>query len=65
MFELSNLHLHVIFVRLFYFWPKYWQDFASQPLRIDEWQQEILLVDGAGHVEPFRADHSELLMLAV
>ena len=63
--ELSNLDLHVIIVCLALLLPKYRQYFAAQPLRIDEWQQEIILVDGAGHVEPFRADRSELLVLVV
>ena len=38
---------------------------ASRPLHIGEWQQEILLVDGAGHVEPFRTDRTKLLVLVV
>ena len=40
---------------LHYFLPQYGQSFASQPLHIDEWQQEVLLVDGVEHVEPFVA----------
>ena len=32
---------------------------------VDEWQQEIHLVDEAKFVEPFRADHSELLVILV
>ena len=47
------------------FLPKYWQGFASHPLHIDERQQEIILVGGAEHVEPFRADHAGLLELIV
>ena len=47
---------------LHYVLPKHWQDFASQPLRIDEWQREV---DEARHVEPFRAEHSELRVLLV
>ena len=65
MVELSNLDLHIIIVCLALLLPKYRQFFAAQPLRIDEWQQEIILVDGAGHVEPFRADRSELLVFVV
>ena len=36
---------------------------CAQPLHIDEWQWEILLVDEAMHVEAFRPEHSELLVL--
>ena len=36
-----------------------------QSLHTDEQQQEILLVDGAEHVEPFRADRTQLLVLVV
>ena len=45
--------------------PKYRQGFASQPLHIDELQQEIFLGERAEHVEPFRADRSKLLVLVV
>ena len=45
------------------FLPKHRQASASQPLHTDEWQREIILVDDAKHVEPFRADRSELLVL--
>ena len=48
-----------------YFLPKHRQDEASQPLHVDEWQREIILVDEAKHVEPFRAEHSELLVVEV
>ena len=30
-----------------------------------QWHQEVILLDGAAHVEPFRADRSELLVLVV
>ena len=45
MFELPNLHLHVVLVCFV------------------DWQREILHVDVVEPVEPFRADHSELLVL--
>ena len=45
------------------FLPKHRQASASQPLHTDEWQREVILVDDAEHVEPFRADRSELLVL--
>ena len=32
---------------------------------MNEWQREILHVVEEKHVEPFRAEHSELLVLAV
>ena len=41
------------------------QDFASQPLHIDEWLREIHLVDEAKHTAPFRAEHSKLLVLVL
>ena len=44
---------------------KYSQDFASQPLRTDEWQREIVFVIESKHVKLFRANHSELLVPAV
>ena len=47
------------------FSPNFCQGFASRPLHIDEQQQQIVLVDGTGHVEAFRADRSELLVLVV
>ena len=62
MCELSNLHLRKIIGALHYVWTWKRQDFAAQPLKFDEWQQEIILVDGAQHVEPFHADHSELFV---
>ena len=64
MFELSNLHLHITIVCLTKSCLNT-DKIASQPLRIDEWHQETLLVDGAEHGEPFHADHSELLVLVV
>ena len=39
--------------------------FASQPTHFDERQQEILLVDGEQHVEPFGAAHTKILALIV
>ena len=54
MFELPNLRVR------HHLMPKFWHSFASQPLHIDEGQQEVILVDRA---EPIRADHSELLVL--
>ena len=45
------------------FLPEHRQASASQPLHTGEWQREIILVDDAKHVEPFRADRSELLVL--
>ena len=39
--------------------------FASQLRHIDEWQQELLLVDGVEHDYSFHADHAELLVLVV
>ena len=44
---------------------KHSQDFASQPLRTDEWQREIVFVVTSKHVKLFRASHSELLVLVV
>ena len=41
------------------------KDFDSQPLHIDDWQREILVVDDAKQVKPFRAEDSELLVLVV
>ena len=52
-------------MRLLLFLPKYSQGVASQPLNFDEWQRQIFLVDKAKHVEPFRAEDSELLVLDV
>ena len=43
-----------------YFLPTHGQDFASQPLHIDEQHREIFFVDETKHVEQFRAEHSEL-----
>ena len=45
--------------------PKHSQDFASQPLRTDEWQREIVFVVESKHVKLLRANHSELLVLVV
>ena len=45
--------------------PKQSQDFASQPLRTDEWQREIVFVVESKHVKLLRANHSELLVLIV
>ena len=63
MFELPKLASARCKRVLHYFLPKYGQSFASQPLQIDQWQQEFLLVGGGKHVEPIHADHSELLEL--
>ena len=59
------MHVHVIIVGLAMSCQNTDKIFLSQPLHIDEWQQEILLVDREGHVEPFRADRSDLLVLVV
>ena len=44
---------------------KHSQNFASQPLRTDEWQREIVFVVESKHVKLFRANHSELLVPVV
>ena len=50
---------------LHHFLPRQGQDLVSQPLHVNEWQLEILLADAIEHVEPFRSDHSELLVRVV
>ena len=49
--------------RLHCFLPRHGQDFASQRLHIDEQHREIFFVDETKHVEQFRAEHSELLVV--
>ena len=49
--------------RLHHVMPTPWQDVASQPLHIDEQHREIFFVDETKHVEQFRAEHSERLVV--
>ena len=65
MFKLPNLHLHVMIVCFAISCQRIDKASASQPLHFGEWQQEILPFDGVAHVEPFRADRTELLVLVV
>ena len=66
MFELPDMQLHMKVVRFTAscqstdkILPR------SRLILMNEWQREILHVVEEKHVEPFRAEHSELLVLAV
>ena len=65
MFELSHLHPNIIIVHRISSWQRTDQILPRSRFVSMSGKQEILLVDAAEHIEPFRADHSELLVLVV